>query len=133
MKYIRTKDGFIYKVVKEDKDSFELEGIFEKVMGCHCYMPKSRLGAQLDYKQSDTIEELCDEFVVIYNESKKFTKPFTSFYSDIIGVLKEHDLSECKIYGAIWTDKGLIYVAKMNDKGVLELLWRNYWYCHYFV
>lgn len=27
--------------------------------------------------------------------------------------------SSCKynIYGAIWTDKGLIYVAKMNDKG----------------
>ena len=26
------------------------------------------------------------------------------------------------IYGAIWTDKGLIYVAKMNEKGELELL-----------
>ena len=26
------------------------------------------------------------------------------------------------VYGAIWTDKGLIYVAKMNDKGELELL-----------
>ena len=32
--------------------------------------------------------------------------------------------SSCKynIYGAIWTDKGLIYVAKMNDKGDLELI-----------
>ena len=27
-----------------------------------------------------------------------------------------------QIYGAIWTDKGLIYVAKMNKKGELELL-----------
>jgi hypothetical protein len=27
-----------------------------------------------------------------------------------------------KLYGAIWTDKGLIYVAKMNEKGELELL-----------
>ena len=26
------------------------------------------------------------------------------------------------IYGAIWTSKGLIYVAKMNDKGELCLL-----------
>ena len=26
------------------------------------------------------------------------------------------------IYGAIWTDKGLIYVAKMNEEGELELL-----------
>ena len=25
-------------------------------------------------------------------------------------------------YGAIWTDKGLIYVAKMNSNGELELL-----------
>ena len=25
-------------------------------------------------------------------------------------------------YGAIWTSKGLIYVAKMNEKGDLELL-----------
>ena len=26
------------------------------------------------------------------------------------------------VYGAIWTSKGLIYVAKMNDKGELELI-----------
>ncbi len=26
------------------------------------------------------------------------------------------------IYGAIWTEKGLTYVAKMNDEGELELL-----------
>ena len=25
-------------------------------------------------------------------------------------------------YGAIWTDKGLIYVAKINEKRELELL-----------
>lgn len=29
-----------------------------------------------------------------------------------------------ELYGAIWTNKGLIYVAKMNDKGELELLWK---------
>ena len=28
----------------------------------------------------------------------------------------------CDLFGAIWTDKGLIYVAKMNEKGELELL-----------
>ena len=26
------------------------------------------------------------------------------------------------LYGAIWTDKGLIYVAKMNEDDELELL-----------
>ena len=38
----------------------------------------------------------------------------------------EFDLDWClkdsPIYGAIWTNKGLIYVAEMNDKGELELL-----------
>ena len=33
---------------------------------------------------------------------------------------KEYPYKE--IYGAIWTDKGLIFVAKMNSEGVLELL-----------
>ena len=32
------------------------------------------------------------------------------------------ELIDAVIYGAIWTSKGLIYVAKMNDKGELELL-----------
>ena len=38
-----------------------------------------------------------------------------------IKTAKKH-LEKFEIYGAIWTDKGLIYVAKMNDKGELELL-----------
>ena len=75
-----------------------------------------------EYKQADTIEELCDEFVVIYNNNKKFKKPFTSIHDNLGDLLKEHKISECKVYGAIWTDKGLTYVAKMNDKRELELL-----------
>ena len=62
-------------------------------------------------KQSDTIEELCDEFV------------FEETYSS---GLKRHIITEDVAvgtqFGAIWTDKGLIYVAKMNDNGELELL-----------
>ncbi len=38
-------------------------------------------------------------------------------YETIAGGLKT------SIYGCIWTSKGLIYVAKMNDKGELELIW----------
>ena len=122
MKYIRTKDG-IYELIDFSKtngmECANHYGYKDKQTGINMLMT---LNETKRYKQADTIEELCDEFVVIYNESKKFKKPFTSFYSDTIGVLKEHDLSECEIYGAIWTDKGLIYVAKMNDKGELELL-----------
>ena len=36
-------------------------------------------------------------------------------YLDALATQKE-------VYGAIWTDKGLIYVAKMNEKRELELL-----------
>jgi hypothetical protein len=31
-------------------------------------------------------------------------------------------LDMSNLYGAIWTSKGLIYVAKMNKEGELELL-----------
>ena len=76
-------------------------------------------------KEADAIEDLCDELVVIYKEGKKFAKPFTSVYCETRDILKEHDLTECNIYGAIWTDQGLIYVAKMNEKGELELIWHD--------
>ena len=46
--------------------------------------------------QSENLEELCDEFVYCPNG----------------GTIK----------GAIWTDKGLIYVAKMDSEGKLELI-----------
>lgn len=65
------------------------------------------------YPVSNYIEELCDEFVSVrdnwHDHWDNFEEPKTL-------------CSESEIYGAIWTDKGLIYVAKMNDKGELELL-----------
>lgn len=115
MKYIRTKDGRIITFVPKEKYEND-KATFDWFVANYC-------GGGINVlKIADTIEELCDEFVVIYEESKKFTKPFTSAYCDISDVLKEHDLSECEIYGAIWTEKGLIYVAKMNEKGELETI-----------
>ena len=70
--------------------------------------------------ESDRIEELCDEFIVfIEKEPNGKLLWFDSFEE-----LKKQiiDNSELVIYGAIWTEKGLIYVAKMNEKGELELL-----------
>ena len=61
-------------------------------------------------KQADAIEELCDEFVYVSHK-----KP-------VIGYSMKCDYSNTVVYGAIWTDKGLIYVAKMNEEGCLELL-----------
>ena len=86
-------------------------------------------------KQADTIEELCDEVVDtnelktsntggwLYDEFDSDNKCLVYYAEDerrTIPLNEFDDLS--KIFGAIWTDKGLIYVAKMNDKGELELL-----------
>lgn len=66
-------------------------------------------------KIADTIEELCDEYVIVGTNWQQIIDLESARYN-----LKRP--KELKVYGAIWTDKGLIYVAKMNDKGELELL-----------
>lgn len=127
MKYIRTKDG-IYKVTydglcykeaksqtmlmlvehKNEKGKIKYEEITtrkELAMGKHHF--KEHI-----INQADTIEELCDEFVRVNEKIHEY--------------LASEDMPTrykgSEIYGAIWTDRGLIYVAKMNDKGELELL-----------
>ena len=114
MKYIRTKEYGVCKVTNEDKHTL----LYENSYVCGCLWKD-------DYKdqiqQAATIEELCDEIVIRRNE-----KPYYS--NSPIGKSKSWKafqplVKETKaIYGAIWTDKGLIYVAKMNEKGELELL-----------
>lgn len=67
-------------------------------------------------EQADNIEELCDEFV-LFRDGKPYA------------ILRNEDDNATKLKetwkdyrGAIWADKCLIYVAKMNEKGELELL-----------
>ena len=76
-----------------------------------------------DWLYADTIEELCDSEVIVWNDStpsiwnKFLTKQeFEHLYSSF------QRKKIIAVYGAIWTYKGLIYVAKINDKGKLELL-----------
>ena len=112
MKYIRTKDG-IFEVVKEDGDWLEITSNFEREMQCHCVIKKHAV-----IKQSDTIEELCDEFVAVVNDNTQqhqFMKPFDYYMRS----LNQKDVS---LFGAIWTEWGLKYVAKMNEDGRLCLL-----------
>lgn len=105
MKYIRTKDN----IVEYD----EIAGQFIK---------------DNNWKVADTIEELCDEIVyeILTGEIEEpMYRDIHDAKIDIETQLKiyEDDITSVgAIYGAIWTDNGLIYVAKMNDKGELELL-----------
>ena len=74
------------------------------------------------------LTERIDRYIVKNIVSRKYTiytpKQYDRFkdrhiltYLDIKNSCKE-------VYGAIWTDTGLKYIAKMNEKGELELLWQ---------
>jgi hypothetical protein len=113
MKYIRTEKG-IYEVVGADSCSYlNAPPEMYYITSYNKNILKSKVIAQ-----ADTIEELCDMFVVINDDWGK--EPYCCTYVEI--KLYKNLKTKGKVYGAIWTDKGLIYVAKMNDKGELELL-----------
>ena len=112
MKYIRTENG-IYEV--SEKATY---------CGKNFYYTTAEVTLEdVDViSQADTIEELCDDYVMV---NKDWKKP--SFVEKEIADkwhLKEKATVDkgYTIYGAIWTSKGLIYVAKLNDKGELVLI-----------
>ena len=72
-----------------------------------------------ELKSVDTIEELCNEFVCITNDGEL---PLLDTLDKIMLYADTYPDNVKNIYGAIWTDKGLIYVAKMNNEGELELI-----------
>ena len=119
MKYIRTQDGriknrsdIICYAFREDYFSDDWDKDIEMLL-------KTKI-----VKQADTIEELCDCFVKIKRKSN--CKPYIlKFDYRNLPTLKEQAIKykDSSVYGAIHIEnKGLIYVAKMNEKGELELL-----------
>ena len=90
--------------------------------------------------QSENLEELCDEFCYIKNGvvSQYLTIDFKFKRDDEFCALRKkltangiveiskgiskYELENGELKFAIWTSKGLIYVAKMNEKGELELI-----------
>ena len=84
-------------------------------------------------KEADTIEELCEEYIWIWNKSEfpySTARQYERFsgFGDLERMIRvelnygKNLNTDYQVYGAIWTDKGLIYVAKVNVKGELELL-----------
>ena len=113
MKYVRTKGG-IYKNASIDKDIVVI-----------CRDRKCEVNPTDIVATADNIEELCDEFVLISPVFAYYPNRLTKDRLNDLAWLKKHKGEDCKndnAYGAIWTDKGLVYVAKMNEKGELELL-----------
>ena len=125
MKYVRTENG-IFEVINE-----------EILCGVHFYDVETgehlnRIREEHIIAQADTIEELCDEIVIKRtNTSTGITwyeaypmELYMELYNDFKMMTK--DSMNVKIHYAkfgIWNDtKGLIYVAKLNNKGELELI-----------
>ena len=80
-------------------------------------------------KKAETIEELCDGLIVVDTHCPKVENgnlwginELKELYK-IYKVWNEDEQGRYIVYGFIQTDKGLIFVAKMNEKGELELLW----------
>ena len=143
MKYIRTKDG-VYEINEEINYDGELFYYVKTTP------PRKAFEECEILKQADTIEELCDGFIGLTTKDFPnrpdiepniyyFNKPFEFQYGkNVFKRLKLIDVElknqngwcystkewfkSCDIYGFIRTDKGLIYVAKLNDKGELELI-----------
>ena len=125
--YIRLKD----RIVNHNATTIFIDVKKDKVLEMRVTKNSIRyfnIGKFKDSIKSDTIEELCDEFVLDHPSFANNCKClYHSFSKAKQGIRKHSDDAHLLsgpfvIYGAIWTDKGLIYVAKMNKKGELELL-----------
>ena len=106
MSYIRTKDGRIVDTTKypEHPASWSVQAS----------------DYALTIKESEILEELCDKFVTLSKYSNRHYEYLT--LKGAINMRKKLPYEVCEIYGAIWTDKGLIYVAKMDSEGKLVLI-----------
>lgn len=75
-------------------------------------------------KESDNLEDLMDEFVFFdknFNTYGVFDKKVIN-YKWLKDNRTIYPSKWCIIYGAIWTNKGLKFVAKMNENGELEMI-----------
>ena len=72
--------------------------------------------------QADTIEELCDYAFVFDNNEITIGKIIHENNKQFTQWLKGRIELGMRIKLAILTDKGLIYVAKLNNEGELELI-----------
>ena len=104
-KYIRTKDE-ILKALDTDY-----------MCGVKVYhTEKGMITEKLVVKTADTIEELCDGFYADDGSIETYNKnEFNRFQDYILDTGFDG-------YGFIKTDKGLIYVAKMDSEGKLVLI-----------
>ena len=109
--YIRTKNR-IYQAESTLRDNGFIKGYN---VGEMAFIRKDQV-----LNQSENLEELCDEFVVHRKESDYnfvWNEERNIGFNHFCALPEKFD-----VFGAIWASKGLIYIAKMNDKGEWELI-----------
>ena len=110
MKYIRTKDGVYFKI-RDTEYNNEHIVVGKTPIDFGTYILKKDIVGQ-----ADTIEELCDEFVGIDMTCENGHQLLRTI------PYKCANFWNGGIYGAVWCEFGLKYVAKLNSKGELELI-----------
>ena len=119
MKYIRTKHNI-----------YEIEGDYIDVTNRHYYVVAGGYREfeekEID-KQADNIEDLCDEFVLVVpwlpgNPSLLGKPNHRISKKGLATSIKRAVKGHYSLYGAIWTAKGLKFVAKIYYKGEWGLL-----------
>lgn len=118
MKYIRTENG-IYEVEAITEEIMDLE-TGQTALVYHLSDGNYRTNYD-EFNLADTIIELCD-YVFLFDNEVTIRKLTHEDDEDTIEYLKECIELGMKIKLAILTDKGLIYVAEMNDEGDLKLI-----------
>ena len=126
--YLRTRTN-IYEMVAEFDKTYIVKCRTKSKEGKKRLLSKSEVE-----KQANTILELCDRFVVRFNNDKNLIEVhyrmekdqngwlFSNLFKTPVRHLSNFKLFVYEIYGAIWIETGLKYVAKINDDGEMELL-----------
>lgn len=152
--YVITKDGAIYDLKSKEVSSWEYidndTAINEYGVECAFYTIyyfdenkghyseyDGKGGHSCDFieekdilKQSENLEELCDEgvievkfsstgYIAHFNKNIDELRKFLKYLEECQPITKDEILN---VYGAIYTSKGLIYVAKMDNDGKLVLI-----------
>ena len=124
-RYIRTRDG-IHSVdavlLRSGRIRYSLSNVDNLIS-------KEDL-EEITIREAKTIEELCDEFVCEWfdKEVNRYRHVYCSFKIGQSKELYRRDIPlpanvDFEIYAGIWVNnKGLIYVAKMNENGELGLI-----------
>ena len=106
MKYVRTNFGKIF-----DENAWKAEVEYIKR-----YYPTTDIDS-LIHSKGDTIKELCDVFIILYDGNKVSTY---DVFEDALLVYKREEYASA-LLGGIVTDKEITFAAKY-EKGELELL-----------